>query len=93
MRYPTRFERFINRLYDKIFSFEKIMLVVSIVILIAGMLIKSKYQSFFTFENYVAVVITYLIAMHLFKKFIHVVMDVFNFIFLEPADISKKNDK
>ena len=93
MRYPTKFERFINRLYNNIFSFEKIILVFSIVILVAGMLIKSKYQSFFTFENYVAIVITYLIMMHLFKKFIHVVMDVFNFIFLDPADMSKKNDK
>lgn len=93
MRYPTIFERFINRLYNKIFSFEKIILVSSLVILVAGMLIESQYQPLFTFRNYVAIVITYLIMMHLFKKFIHVVMDLFNFIFLEPADMSKKSDK
>lgn len=92
MRYPTAFERFLNRSYNKIFGLEKLILVASLAIFFAGMFINSKFQYLFTFNNYMSVVITYLIFMHLFKKFIHVVMDLFNFIFLEQADLSKKND-
>lgn len=92
MRYPTAFERFLNRSYDKIFGMEKIILVASVAFFFAGMFIDSKFQYLFTFKNYMGIVITYLIFMHLFKKFIHVVVDLFNFIFLEQADLSKKND-
>lgn len=92
MRYPTAFERFLNRSYSKIFSIEKIILVTSLIVFFLGMFISSNFQHLFTFRNYMAVVITYLVFMHLFKKIIHVVVDLFNFIFLDQADLSRKND-